>query len=139
MARQPSSRSNQILLVDGDLRTSNRLAELLREDGFEVDVLRDGLAARDRLACAPMPGTLITELALPLSDGESLARFARSRDASVRVVVLTRHPHLVVPGRLSGPLPVVMTKPLDYPQLLDVLRGANTTELASVAPASPRN
>jgi|SRR6188768_1730351 len=139
MARQPPQRSNQVLLVDGDLRTSHRLAELLREDGFEVDVLRDGLAARDRLACAPMPGTLITELALPLSDGESLARFARSRDPSVRVVVLTRHPHLMVPGRFSGPTPVVMTKPLDYARLLEVLRGTSAPELASVFSASPRN
>lgn len=69
-----------------------------------------------------MPGTLVTELALPLSDGETLARYARARDPSVRVVVLTRYPHLLVPGRVGGPTPVVMTKPLDYARLLDILR-----------------
>jgi len=108
--------------VDGDLRTSQRLAALLREDGFEVDVLRDGLSAKEHLTRSAMPGTLVTELALPLSDGETLARYARSRDPDVRVVVLTRYPHLIVPGRVGGPTPFVMTKPLDYARLLDILR-----------------
>jgi DNA-binding response OmpR family regulator len=139
MSGNPLVRSNKVLLVDGDLRTSERLADLLREDGFDVDVLRDGVLAMDRLSRAPIPGTLITELALPFSDGESVARYARSRDPGVRVVVLTRHPHLMVPGRFAGPTPVVMTKPLDYARLLEVLRGAGAPEQSSVLPASPRN
>ena len=139
MSRPSRTRAQEVLLVDGDARTSHRLAELLREDGFDVEVLRDGASAIDRLSSAPVPGTLITELALPLTDGETIARFARSRDPTVRVVVLTRHPHLIVPGRVAGATPLVFTKPLDYAQLLEVLRGPASPERSSSVPASPRN
>jgi len=137
MSGAPKIRSKDVLLVDGDFRSSQRLADLLREDGFDVEVVRDGTAAIKRLSGAPVPGTLITELALPLTDGETIARYARSRDPGVRVVVLTRHPHLLVPGRFVGPPPVVMTKPLDYARLLEVLRGGS--EPRSVIPPSPRS
>lgn len=139
MSGQPRTRAQGVLLVDGDVRSSHRLAELLREDGFDVEVLRDGASAINRLSCAPMPGTLITELALPSTDGETIARFARSRDPSVRVVVLTRHPHLMVPERFVGASPVVLTKPLDYAQLLEVLRGPGSLERGSSIPASRGN
>ncbi len=58
-------RSNQVLLVDTDNRTSQRLAALLRDDGFEVEVLCDGASAIARLARSPSPGTLITVSSRP--------------------------------------------------------------------------
>jgi DNA-binding NtrC family response regulator len=132
--------SNMVLLVDADFRTSQRLAELLGEDGFEVEVARDGAAALARLSRMPLPGTLITELSVPLADGSTIARFARTQDPALRVIVVTRHPHLLAPASFSQPTPVVLTKPLDYGRLLELLRsGGDGGEESAVRHASPRN
>lgn len=120
-----------MLLVDADYRTSQRLASLLRDDGFEVQVLCDGASAISRLARSPLPGTLITELALSLTDGDTVARYARTRDPEMQIVVLTRHPYLVKAETFKGAAPVVFTKPLEYTRLLELLRGAGVEEPAS--------
>lgn len=117
----PPPLTQTILLVDGELRTSKRLAGLLGEDGFEVQVVRDGAAAIARLSRAPLPRTLITELSVPLADGAAIARYARSLDPHVRVIVLTRHPHLLAAQGFAPPAPIVLTKPLDYARLLELL------------------
>jgi len=122
MSETLSPRSNEVLLVDVDVRSSRRLARLLADDGFVVEVLSDGAAAMSRLARWPLPRTLITELAVPSTDGETVARFARSRDPALRIIVLTTHPHLLRPQNVPEPMPVVMTKPLDYRSLLELLR-----------------
>jgi len=122
MSASPQDRKQRVLLVDSDHRTNSRLAELLREDGFEVDVARDGAAAIALLARAPLPDALVTELKVRHADGVAVARYARAQRADLPVVVVTGHPHLLHPGALgSGPAPVVLTKPLDYSALLSAL------------------
>lgn len=126
---QPAT-PNRVLLVDSDYRTSNRLAELLRDDGFEVDVVRDGAAAIAHLARSPLPDTLITELKVRFADGISVARYARAQRPGLQVVVLTGHPHLLGPGAMGSPPPLVLTKPLDYAQLLAALSAPNAAPTA---------
>jgi CheY-like chemotaxis protein len=121
MSTVSAHRAPRVLLVDGDARTSRRLAELLAQDGYEVDVARDGAEALSRLAHAPGPDALITELTLRVGDGVSVARSARMRTPELIVVVLTRHANAVVPSRFGEPLPTVLSKPLDYDRLLAVL------------------
>lgn len=117
------NRRNRVLLVDSDYRTSNRLAGLLRDDGFDVDVVRDGAAALARLARSPLPEALVTELNVRFVDGASVARYARAQRPGLRVVILTGHPNSLQAGALgSGPSPLVLTKPLEYAQLLSALR-----------------
>lgn len=141
MSSSSTSRARRVLLVDADFRTSQRLAELLAEDGFEVEVVRDGAAAIARLSRAPLPGTLITELSVALADGSAIARYGRSLDPALRVIVLTRHPHLLVPSSFGGAAPALLTKPLDYAQLLELLQEAaarsDSVPAAARAP-SPR-
>ena len=140
MSSSSKSRSRKVLLVDADFRTSQRLAELLGEDGFDVEVVRDGAAAIARLSRAPSPGTLITELSVALVDGTALARYGRSLDPALRVIVLTRHPNLLVPSSFGGSAPAVLTKPLDYAKLLELLEdGARSDSApAGASLASPR-
>ncbi len=139
MSAVSATRSRRVLLVDGDARSSWRLAELLGQDGFQVDVARDGEEALARLALSPELDTLITELTLRVGDGTSVARNARLRSPGLTVVVLTRYVNLVVPERFGEPLPVVLPKPLDYDRLLTVLGGSAPAEEArETLPASPR-
>lgn len=110
-----------VLLLDADLRTSQRLAQLLEEDGFPVEVLGDGKSAIARLELPPSPGFLITELSLPSIDGVTVARFAAGKSPSLRVIVLTRHPNLFDPMSFGAAVPSVLTKPLDYGLLMRLL------------------
>jgi CheY-like chemotaxis protein len=121
MSNSSNLHLNRLLLVDGDLRTSQRLAHLLRDDGFEVEVARDGAAAMARLARAPLPDALISELKLPLADGATVARFGRAQHPGLQIVFVTRDPNLLVPGALTAPPRAILTKPLDYARLLEVL------------------
>jgi CheY-like chemotaxis protein len=129
-------RSESILLLDADRRTSQRLAALLEEDGFHVEALHDGASAIARFGRGPLPDTLITELSLPVTDGAAVARVALAQSPSMQIVVLTRYPNLVEPRLLGATSPVVLTKPLDYARLLEVLAGDATERPPSLRPAS---
>lgn len=110
----------RVLLLDPDRRTTSRLARLLAEDGFEVEMVPEGTSAMARLAEGPTFDAIVTELDLPLSSAAVVVPFALGRSPGIRVVVLTRYPNLVKPARLGG-APSVLAKPLDYPRLLELL------------------
>lgn len=114
-----------ILVVDDDVRTASLLARMLREDGFAVDLATDGEGAIERLSRPPMPFVLVTDLRMPNGDGGSVARFARSHRPELPVFVVTGYPDRA--GKLQEnmvPPLVVMTKPVDYPELSSALRRA---------------
>jgi len=121
MSAASRSRPPTILLVDGDRRTSGRLAQMLREDGFDVETLYDGANAVTRLQRSPCPQVVITELNLAAGSGARVARAAIAASTRTRVIVLTRHPNLVPLAELDPERLLVLTKPLDYNQLLALL------------------
>jgi CheY-like chemotaxis protein len=115
------------------------LAALLAQDGYQVEVARDGVEALAQLAASPPPDTIVTELTFRVGDGASVVRSARARLPRLRVVVLTRYANSVVPSQFGEPLPTVLTKPLDYERLLSVLAGQGSGDEAREAlRASPR-
>lgn len=124
MSPNSAFRSQSILLLEPDRRACQRLAVLLEDDGFHVETLYDGASAIARLGIQPLPDTIITELTLPAVDGASVARFALAHDSRTRIILLTRHPHLMKPTIRGVSPPAVMTKPLDYATLLHLLSGA---------------
>jgi CheY-like chemotaxis protein len=104
-----------ILVVDDDTRTARRLAQLLREDGYGVEIAQDGALAVGRLSREPFPDVVITDVQLPHVDGAAVARFARAGRPDVGVIFVTGYPELV-DAQPDEPRPraVVFTKPLDY-------------------------
>jgi CheY-like chemotaxis protein len=103
-----------ILVVDDDARSARTLANMLREDGYHVDVAVDGASAIARLTRRPMPSVIVTDLRLPNADGLAVTEFARSRDADIPIIMVTGYPHL---AQKLSPKPIVLTKPLDYADL----------------------
>lgn len=115
----------RILVVDDDVRTARLLARLLVEDGFDVEVSSDGATAIARLSREPSPDVLVTDLRMPHADGLSVARYARSRNPSIPVFIVTGYPELV--GSLDNvlaPIARVFTKPLAYPELTEAMTGS---------------
>jgi CheY-like chemotaxis protein len=140
MSSLPPSRSKRVLLVDGDFRSSQRLADLLREDGFEVDVARDGSRALASLARAPAPDVLITELTVPRADGATIARFALTQRPTLQIVVLTRYPNWAISAAFGVTPPTVLSKPLDYGYLLALLQSGSARGVSVASRcASPRS
>jgi len=130
MSGTPPVRSRNLLLLDGDLRSTNGLARLLREDGFSVEVLCDGASAISRLSREPLPDTLVTEIIVPITDGVAVARFATEKRPDMRVIVVTRYPNLLGASSFGDACPAVLSKPLDYAQLLELLEGTLAPAIA---------
>jgi DNA-binding NtrC family response regulator len=135
MAVTPSPRPYVVLLVDDDLRTTRRMADMLREDGFGVEVARDGAAAVARLSRSPVPDALVTELTTAHADGIAIGRFARNQRPGLPVLFVTSYPNLFSPEAFSeGPPARLYTKPVDYTALKEALRDAQrASELTTTA------
>jgi len=123
MAETESQRPYVVLLVDDELRTTRRMADMLREDGFDVEIARDGAAAVARLARSPVPDALVTELTTAHVDGMAIGRFARNRRPGLPVLVLTGYPNLFLPNAFDGGPPALLfTKPVNFAALSGALR-----------------
>jgi two-component system response regulator MprA len=96
---------------------------MLREDGYEVEVAWDGASAIGRLTRSPPPDVLVTDLNLPHADGGAVSEYARSRRPLLPIVIMTGYPELAARlDRALSPMPIVLTKPLEYARLTDALR-----------------
>jgi len=125
MSEVPGPRPHIVLLVDDDLRTTRRMADMLREDGFAVEIARDGAAAVSRISRAPVPDALVTELTTAHVDGLAIARFARNQRPGLPVMILTGYPNLFHDAAFAGgPAATLFTKPVDYAVLKTALREA---------------
>ena len=115
-----SDQACRVVVVEDDVSDARMLAQLLREDGFEVEVVLDGASAISRLARLPPPDILIVDYKLPHVDGLAIASYARSRDAGIEVVVITGYPEIVerLATHQGAPLRAVFTKPLVYADLM---------------------
>jgi DNA-binding NtrC family response regulator len=131
-------RSNLVLLVDDDLRTSRRLADMLREDGLAVEIARDGAAAVARFTRAPLPDVLVTELTTAHVDGASIGRFARAQRPGMPILVVTGYPNLFEPDTFGGVAPVLFTKPVDYSKLKESLLRALQPATATGPASTPK-
>lgn len=120
-----ATRRSLILIVDDDVRSANLLGRLLHADGFDTEVTTDGAAALARLTRSPAPDALITDFHLAHADGLAVGRYARSRRAAMPIFIVTGDPESV--ARAADPLgepTALITKPIDYGELVLRLRGA---------------
>ena len=127
----------RVLVVEDDVSDARILAHLLREDGYDVEVVIDGASAIGRLARTPAPDVVLVDYNLPHADGLAVASYARSRDPGVEVVVVTGYPEIIarIAGH-TGPIRAVFTKPLVYTELtleLERVRVARAAPIAATA------
>lgn len=113
-----------MLVVDEDPRTARRLAQMLREDGYDAEVAFDGSAAIARFTRSPLPEALVTALRMPNVDGLAVMRYARSQKPGVPIFVVTGYPHLMSSAPFEDPRPLLFTKPVVYDELENALGAA---------------
>lgn len=89
----------RILLAEDDPMLGDGLQAGLRQQGFQVDWVRDGLAAERELA-SEVYAAGVLDLGLPLKDGMAVLAQLRARGATTPVLVLTARD--AVPDRIRG-------------------------------------
>jgi DNA-binding response OmpR family regulator len=89
----------RILLAEDDPMLGDGLRAGLRQLGFQVDWVRDGLAAERELLAGDYAAAVL-DLGLPLRDGLDVLQTLRARKISTPVLVLTARD--AVPDRILG-------------------------------------
>lgn len=89
----------RILLAEDDALLGDGLRAGLRQLGFQVDWVRDGVAAERELATGGYAAAVL-DLGLPLKDGIDVLQALRSRKIATPVLVLTARD--AVPDRIRG-------------------------------------
>jgi CheY-like chemotaxis protein len=108
----------RVLVVEDDARSARTLAQLLGEDGFEVEVVFDGAAAIGRLGQGPPLDALVVDFLLPHADGLTVATYARTRYPGIHVVFVTSYVEVLRQSeRKLDPPATIMAKPLVYRDL----------------------
>ena len=103
----------RLLLVDDDTRSSRRLARMLEEDGWQVELYADAATAMARLSRAPPLDAIVTDFVLAGPTGLALHAEARRLTPPVPVIFVTNYPEHIARMQLD-PAPVVIGKPVDY-------------------------
>lgn len=89
----------RILLAEDDAMLGDGLRAGLRQLGFQVDWVRDGIAAEHELAGGDYAAAVL-DLGLPLKDGIEVLRSLRARKNTTPILVLTARD--AVPDRIVG-------------------------------------
>lgn len=120
-----SGKETRVLVVDGDARSLEMLAVALLDSGFTV---RTAASAPEALAEARKrrPSLVLSDVAIPGIDGIQLcAAFRRDPDLGTVPIVLLAggptDPGLLERGASAGASDC-LTKPIDLPQLVQVVR-----------------
>lgn len=112
----------RILLVEDEPRAAQMLAKGLREEGYAVDVVGNGVEAAYHAAVTEYDA-IILDVMLPLRDGLSVCREIRRDGSVVAVLMLTARD--AVEARIEGldsGADDYLTKPFDLGELLARLR-----------------
>lgn len=122
----------RILLAEDDAMLGDGLRAGLRQAGFQVDWVRDGMAAERELAGGVYAAGVL-DLGLPLKDGLEVLKDLRARKISTPILVLTARDS--VPDRVTGldtGADDYVIKPVDLIELAARLRSLVRRSLGQV-------
>ena len=114
----------RILLADDEPLFSAATADLLRREGYEVDTVGDAPAAIAAVE-ATHYDLVISDLEMPGNDDMALLRRVTSTHGGLPVIVLTGYPSIrSAMTCIDLPCAAYLTKPVEFPALLDKTRTA---------------
>lgn len=124
--------STRILVVENHEATRLALSELLADEGYSVETAADGLEALERFERNP-PDLILSDLRMPRMSGEELLERLRRLHSEVPIIVITARPEA---DRANLGIVDVITKPIDFADVLDQIAQIARTEAAKVAQVS---
>ncbi len=130
--------SPQILVVDDDPGTARSLTLILRQQGYQVEMARDGLEAVVRVQGRSFDLVLL-DIHMPRLDGLQACRQIEDLLPQTEVLMMTAYPlDETARQMLEGEGRWILSKPLDIPTLLELLAtllGRNGRRKGSPPPA----
>jgi DNA-binding NtrC family response regulator len=114
------SQKGRILVVDDEPNARTALAELLRDEGYDVEMAADAFKALGKFD-GFAPHVVLTDLKMPGMDGIELMKKIRSHERPAAVVVMTAFGAVdtAVQAMRAGAVDY-LTKPLNFDELLIV-------------------
>ena len=115
----------RLLLVEDNAMNRDMLSRRLRRAGFDTLLAQDGARALEQIA-AQRPGLVLLDMNLPIVDGWSVCRRVRANPQlrDIPIIALTAHAMAEDRDRaLAAGCDDYATKPIDFPALLDKIRG----------------
>jgi CheY-like chemotaxis protein len=115
------SMSHLALIIEDDEDLASIFAEALRGVGFEVELLADGAAAKERLENGPAPFLILLDMHLPHVSGADLLQNTIKRDeryADTTVIITTADARMG--EAYNEQVDFVMIKPISFVQLRDL-------------------
>jgi CheY-like chemotaxis protein len=124
--KQRTVENPQALIIEDDEEASVIFANALQDAGFESEVIRTGDKALAWLA-ETVPVVVVLDLDLPgVSEVDIFCHIrADARLAETRVIIATAHPELATD--LQGETDLVLTKPVSYSKLRDLIKRVEVT------------
>ncbi|HUH05561.1 MAG TPA: sigma-54 dependent transcriptional regulator [Kofleriaceae bacterium] len=118
------SNKGRILVVDDEANARTALAELLRDEGYEVETAADAFKALGKIDSFA-PHVMLTDLKMPGMDGIELMRKVAGGDREISVLVMTAFGAIdtAVAAMRAGAADY-LTKPLNFEELLIVTERA---------------
>jgi DNA-binding NtrC family response regulator len=115
-------------VVDDEVNARTALAELLRDEGYEVEIAADAFKALGKYE-GYAPHVVVTDLEMPGMDGIELVKKVRATEDPAAVVVMTAFGAVTsaVDAMRAGAADY-LTKPLDFDELLVVLERVLETQ-----------
>ncbi len=118
----PDAKKISILIVEDNARLRNELADFLRDEGFQVSSVSDGVEMNSALELN-MPSIVILDLNLPGEDGISIANRLRKALPRLGLIILTARVRSVDRSEgYSAGADVYLTKPTNPEEITQVIR-----------------
>jgi CheY-like chemotaxis protein len=121
--RESMTTPKRVLLVEDFEDSRTGLSKLLEIEGYEVVEATDGAQAVD-LAISSKPDLILMDLSLPIIDGLSATRKIKENVSmrNIPIIALSAHDMEDVQKMVTmAGCADFMTKPVDFPALLDLL------------------
>jgi two-component system OmpR family response regulator len=80
---------NRVLVVDDDPESRDLLCEVLEANGYKVDAVADGLAAREALGCDQQYRIIVADLCMPKETGLDLLRSLRQQSSKHDIILMS--------------------------------------------------
>lgn len=107
-----------VLVVDDDEEARECVAEVLRDEGFEVETAADGCEALEFVARSPPPRALVLDLSMPRMDGREVLKRLKAHESSADIPVCIVSAETTLPGSAD----LALQKPLLVHRLTHLLR-----------------
>jgi CheY-like chemotaxis protein len=117
-----------VLIVEDDPGVQESIAELLREEGFAVEVASDGAAALQLVRAGARPSLILLDLMMPGMDGSTFRaqQLADPQLAEVPVIVISARPDVQQQAQRLGAIDF-LAKPMSFEALIHAVQNRAET------------